>query len=539
MTSQQPNYAPDNYLLPTKALDSGQYSDARLKPTRGHFVLANLRYRLTVNILALSFFVLLLMGSLIGITGVAQVHSAQDQQSHDMVAAVRTFARGVERTQNPTKPLSTGDIIYGFLTRVPHEPYSTVVGVIDGQARYYQTGRSVDLTANQQLMHKVSEVGRTTDRSRATTVRIDGRDYRLTVVPLEVARSEPGAIVLIQDVGLALAPTVNLLRIFAGVSLVVLSLVGMTTWRGLARVLKPLAQLRAMTRSVASGDDLTQRLPVSSDDDLGDLALSFNDMIDRLQKAFESQRHLLNDAGHELRTPLTVVQGHLELMDPNDPEDVVHTRDLVLDEVARMHRMTEDLIDVARASTPNFVRPQKTSLTELTLDVLQNAAQLGDQRFSLDNLGEGEIWADPQRLTQALLQLAENATKFSEPGSHIYIGSGINVDPQIIGPTGAVIPTTPVMAPGAGRPVGQWACLWVRDEGIGIEPRNARRVFDRFARVDHSKPGSGLGLTIVAAIASAHHGSLELRSVPGHGSVFALFIPFDGAGEKQEVAAHE
>lgn len=534
MTEQRPNYAPDARVLPTRVIDGAAFAQARLKPSSRRFTLANLRVRLTLNIIAISFVVLVLMGAIIAITGVVQVHSAQNAQSRQALDAVKHFAASVEGSRSERAATSTYDVMYGFLARAPREGYTSVVGFIDGQPRLYQSGQNDAVVANADLMGRIGQDVKSATRAGASTLRVSGHEYRVTIVPLTVVGASPGAIVVISDVDQALAPTLNLVRIFAGVSLVVLSLVALVTWAGMSRILKPLAQLRAMTRSVATADDLTQRLPVSSSDDLGDLACSFNDMVNRLQTVFEEQRHLLNDAGHELRTPLTVVQGHLELMDPNDPRDASHTRGLVLEEVSRMHRMSEDLIDVARASTPNFVRPEPTSLTELTLDVLQHAAQLGSQRFVLDHLGEADLVADPQRLSQAMLQLAENATKFSSATSRIYIGSGVNIEPEMIGPTGRIIPTTPIIAPGTHRPTGEWVSLWVRDEGIGVEPRNATRIFDRFARVDHATPGSGLGLTIVSAIAAAHSGSLELRSAPGEGSVFALFIPLEAPRAVQE-----
>lgn len=524
MSSLDPNYAPDTRVTPTRVLDAAEFGEPPRYPSSRQFTLSSLRFRVALNFVAVSLAVLVLMGSIIAVTGLWQVHHAQDQQSQQAVTSVRRFAESTQRRLDEKTTVSTYDVLYGYLGRAPREAHTSLIGVVEGTLRAYQAGRGDQAVGNRQLMERICAETQKTDRAQAISIDIDDQTWRATIVPLFVG-NERGALVLVQDVDAAIEPTLNLVRIFAGVSLVVLTLVAFVTWMGMSRILRPLAQLRAMTRSVVTADDLTQRLPVAADDDLGDVAASFNDMIDRLQHTFESQRHLLNDAGHELRTPLTVVSGHLELMDPTDPVDAAHTRDLVLEEVARMHRMTEDLIDVARATTPNFVRPEDTNITELTLDVVQHASQLGEQRFTLDNLGEGQVWADQQRLSQAMLQLAENATKFSEPHSRIFIGSGIDVEPELIGHTGRIIPTTPVVAPGHVRPRAPYVALWVRDEGIGIEPRNALRIFDRFARVDHARPGSGLGLTIVSAIAAAHHGSLELRSAPGSGSVFTLFIP--------------
>lgn len=538
MSEATPSYAPRSRPLPRRILDESAFTHARLKPAPGRFTLANLRVRLTLNIVAISFVVLIFMGTMLAITGVIQVRQAQDTQSREVVASVRAFAQEVSAPGAAYRVSSTYDALFGYLSRAPHVGAATMVGYIDGAATLYQAGHDDSLVRNAALMRRVGEVVRPATAAHAVTVRVDGRDYRVTVVPITVVGDVPGALALIQDSGEALAPTLDLVKVFGGVSLVVLSLVALVTWMGMSRLLKPLARLRAMTRSVVSADDLSQRLPVSSHDDLGDLAASFNDMVDRLQNGFEEQRHLLNDAGHELRTPLTVVQGHLEIMNCADRADVEATRDLVLEEVRRMHRMGEDLIDVARSVTPDFVHPERVSIPDLTMDVLQHAARLGPQRVALDALGEGEVTADPQRLKQALLQLVENATKFSPANARIFIGSATGIEPELLTCDGQPVACSWVEAPSGNRPDTGWVALWVRDQGIGVEPRNARRIFDRFARVDHQLPGSGLGLTIVAAIAAAHHGSLEVRSVPGHGSVFALFIPLEIARAAKEGETH-
>ncbi|MBD3689309.1 HAMP domain-containing histidine kinase [Nanchangia anserum] len=532
MSERRPAYAPAARTLPKRVIDHAEFSDARLKPVVGRFTLANLRVRITVNIVVISLVVLVLMGTVMAIAGIIQVHSSQDRQSRAALASVREFADSLDGTSGFEVPTTTETLVYSYLTRAPRESGTTIVGFVGGVPELYQAGSAQAVVAKSALMDRVTSLVATSSRARATTLRVASHDYRITVIPLRVVGDEPGAVVLIHDTDEALDQTINLVRLFSGVALIVLSLVGLVTSLSMSRILKPLAQLRAMMRSVATADDLTQRIPVSSSDDLGDLASSFNGMVDRLQNATEAQRHLLNDAGHELRTPLTVVQGHLELMDPTNPTDAAHTRDLVLGEISRMHRMSEDLIDVARAATPHFVRPERISLTELTLDVLQHAAQLGSQRVALDHLAEGDAIADPQRLSQAMLQLVENATKFSAPDSQIFIGSGIGYEPTLGGADSPITPTTRTLAPGTSRPDEPWASLWVRDHGIGVEAHNAPRIFERFARIDHQTPGSGLGLTIVTAIAALHGGALELTSRPGCGSMFTLYIPLTSSGNQ-------
>jgi signal transduction histidine kinase len=143
----------------------------------------------------------------------------------------------------------------------------------------------------------------------------------------------------------------------------------------------------------------------------------------------------------------------------------------------------------------------------LTDEVLDKARGLGDRRWRVDARADGVVPADPQRLTQALLQLADNAVKHTEVGQQIAIGSEF-VD-------------------GRGRVDGQIVRLWVRDEGSGVAAADAERIFERFGRATDGRrvEGSGLGLSIVTAIARAHGGRAELSGSNGTGATFALLLP--------------
>jgi len=270
-------------------------------------------------------------------------------------------------------------------------------------------------------------------------------------------------------------------------------------WVVAGRLLAPLRLLGATARRI-SDSDLSDRIPTSGHDDLSELTRTVNAMLDRLETAFDSQRLLLDDAGHELRTPLTILRGHLELLDPDDPADTAATRGLALDEVDRMHRLVDDLVTLAKAERPDFVRLAPVDVGRLTDDVLDKARTLGDRRWSIDERTPASALLDAQRITQALLQLAANAVKFSADGTTIAFGSALR-DGRIR--------------------------LWVRDEGHGVSPEDSARIFERFARGQAGRgvEGSGLGLPIVTAIAEAHGGTIHLDSGPGRGSTFTLDLP--------------
>jgi two-component system, OmpR family, sensor kinase len=287
---------------------------------------------------------------------------------------------------------------------------------------------------------------------------------------------------------------------FALVSVISLAIIAGVGWLVAGRLLHPLRLLSA-TADRISHADLTERIHVTGTDDVSELALTFNRMLDRLQHAFETQQEFLDDAGHELRTPITIIRGHLELMAAGDEVDVAETRDLVLDELDRMARLVQDLIVLAKSRRPDFVRFEPVDLGLLTDEVLDKARGLGDRRWRVDARADGVVSADPQRLTQALLQLADNAVKHTEVGQEIAVGS---------------------------EHVGEHAVrLWVRDDGPGVAAADAARIFERFGRVSDGRrvEGSGLGLSIVTAIARAHGGRAELSASTGSGATFALVLP--------------
>jgi signal transduction histidine kinase len=228
-------------------------------------------------------------------------------------------------------------------------------------------------------------------------------------------------------------------------------------------------------------------------------------MLDRLEQAFASQRAFLDDAGHELKTPLTIVRGHLELLG-EDPEEHRETMALVLDELDRMARIVDDLIVLAKHEQPGFLTLDTLDVGELTDALHAKASALAPLEWTVESRGRGVIVADRQRLTQAMLQLAQNAA--------LHAGGPIALGSQVTN--------------GEAR-------FWVRDTGPGIEPEEQETIFTRFRRGEHgpNREGTGLGLAIVRAIAEAHHGRAEVASLPGIGSTFAIVVPVDQPHEEE------
>ena len=294
-------------------------------------------------------------------------------------------------------------------------------------------------------------------------------------------------------------------QLLAGVSAFGLLLAAVSSWVVAGLILEPVRTIRH-TAAEISEHDLTRRIPVHGRDDIAALADQFNAMLGRLEDAFRIQRQFVDDAGHELRTPITIVRGNLELLgdDPAEREEVVR---LCTDELDRMTRIVEDLLVLAKADRPDFVTPDEVSLVELTSDIDAKVRSLGDRQWVLEQVGEGDVFADEQRITQAVVQLAQNAVQHTEPGSTIRIGSAVR---------------------------GCTASLWVSDNGPGLQPDEAERIFERFAHGNARSGGAGLGLAIVRAIADGHQGQVRVVSEPGAGAAFVLELPARAAEPQAE-----
>jgi two-component system, OmpR family, sensor kinase len=320
----------------------------------------------------------------------------------------------------------------------------------------------------------------------------------LAVKPVNDAVTE-GAYVPVYFTAPEYAELEQTMQSYVLVAVAALALVTGGAWLVSGRLLKPIREMRSTAQEITE-TDLSRRLDTTGNDDLTDLGDTFNAMLDRLEQAFAQQRRFLDDAGHELRTPITIVRGHLELLDPERGEETKATRDLVLDEVDRMGRLVDDMIVLAKSGRPDFVVPTDIDAGILTDEVLDKVRALGDRAWTLDARAEGIVHVDPQRITQALVQLATNAVQHTGPGDVVALGSAHEGDHV------------------------RW---WVRDTGTGVLPPDADRIFERFQRGHFARgsDGSGLGLSIVRAIARAHDGVVLLDSTPGEGATFSVVVP--------------
>jgi two-component system, OmpR family, sensor kinase len=275
------------------------------------------------------------------------------------------------------------------------------------------------------------------------------------------------------------------------------------------QVTAPLRRMAGVAARVEAGD-LEPRMDdaPAQGRELEVLADSFNHMLDRLAEAFAAQRAFVADASHELRTPLTVIRGQLEVLaaQKNPPEaEVRRVERLVQAEITRISRLVDDLLVLAQSGQTNFLRTEPIKLQPFVKDLWDGMSLIDDRRFELGPIPEGSLVADPDRLAQAIRNLARNAVDHTQAGSGLV---GLDVER-------------------AGSDRVRFAVI---DDGPGIPAAERERVFERFHRVDPSRSrsdgGAGLGLAIVLAIAEAHGGQVRAtEATNGRGARVELVLP--------------
>ncbi len=302
------------------------------------------------------------------------------------------------------------------------------------------------------------------------------------------------------------------LLLILGITVPVIILIG--SFGGLLLANQALRPVDRITRTAEriGGGDLTERVPEpASMDEIGRLAATFNQMISRLQAAFDRQKQFTSDASHELRTPLAVMRGDIEITLRRERPISEYQRVLssTLEEIIRLSGLVEDLLILARADVGRLeLECRPTNLTRLCRETTDYIAPLAHHRhqqltFISSISGDIVLNADANRLKQMLLNLVDNAIKYTDTGG--------TIDVRLDAGDGEVR-------------------LSVRDNGRGIAPEDVARVFDRFFRrskplADRTANGSGLGLAIVKWIVEAHGGKIELRSEPGRGTEFLVRLP--------------
>lgn len=341
----------------------------------------------------------------------------------------------------------------------------------------------------------------------------EGLDVRLYATPINVDSQTRVALV----VGKVPNDILNVLAIFRMVilnsSILLIVLAGAGGWFLAGRTLRPVERITAIARGIGESD-LSRRIDVVSDDELGRLAETLNGMIARLEDAFVKQRRFVADASHELRTPLAVLQAEtsLALEKPRNHEEYERSLETVAQEVAYMSEIVGKLLVLARTDAgTELLNVQEVDVSELLGGLAQDVEALAQEKgltLKFGPLDAAVVNGDRVRLRQLFLNILDNALRYTPAGGSI---------------TGSVV-----------RQDGQ-AVTTISDTGIGIAQKHLPFIFDRFYRADpvrtSGEGGTGLGLSIATSIAKTHGGTIEVESRVGEGTTFRILLPLVGRAE--------
>lgn len=277
--------------------------------------------------------------------------------------------------------------------------------------------------------------------------------------------------------------------------------------------LRPLIEIERTSRRIARGELSVRIATPPTNDELGRLARSFNHMVARLETAFHKQKRFVADVSHELRTPLTALSGSLEMLligaDQGDPEATRRLARGMYAEVQRMNRMVEDLLVLTRLDDGKIALRQEQIDVGMLLNTVYEQAELlahGQELRREVAADLASVRADRDHLQQVLLNLVDNALKFTPAGGRVELRARSDQRNSVM--------------------------ITVSDTGQGIDPAALPHVFDRFYRADLARSrspqqagGSGLGLAIVRELVEAQDGRIEITSTPGQGTTVTLLFP--------------
>jgi len=334
--------------------------------------------------------------------------------------------------------------------------------------------------------------------------------YRVLVIPIQVNQQSVGWL----QVGVSLIEhkrdQQEILKMFFIADIFLGLIVGGLSWIIISKELKPLEDIANAANQMMSSNDLSIRIPLEPgrNDEIGQVILTLNRTLIRLERIFNSQKRFITDVSHELRTPLTVIKGNigLGLLMKNMEEESLLTIDKEID---RLTRLVNNLLFIAEAETdgaPLDLKP--IEFDGVFLEVYKQLKTLAGSNLvvELAEIDQAQVLGDRDRIKQVLLNLAGNAIKYTPAGGTIKVGL---------------------------KRVNERACFWISDTGPGIPKKDLSHLFDRFYRGKVSRvripmrTGSsfGLGLSIVNWIVRQHKGRIEVESKLGEGTTFTVWLP--------------
>lgn len=463
----------------------------------------SIRVRLTLwytSLLAVSLLIIgVLIYSVVGRTQLASLDERLLVQAEDVIAVIQAENDPAAVLLSGRARLPSSIDIFGSQSFIQ-------IVQLDGRAvQLSENLRGQRLPVPPEMLEDLS-VG----QARYLTVTVGGVRLRAVSLPIPLG-ARPIGIVEVAASMANIDDALALIRralLFGSLLALVLAAVGGSI---LARAaLRPIQAITETAQLITGTRDLSQRIAVAVPiDELGQLTETINDMLGRLQEAFDTQQRLVADVSHDLRTPLTTIQGNLDLLRRGAADDPLMRSDALRaigDETARMRRLVSDLLLLAQADAGLKLVLQPVELDTLLLEVYRQAQMMAQGvKVRLGAEDQAVVLGDNDRLRQLLLNLIDNGLKYTPVGGEL----------------------TLTLRRQAG-----WVQVGVEDTGMGIAAEDLPHIFERFYRADRSRGrtgGSGLGLAICKWIAEAHGGRLEVESAVSVGSTFTLWLPEAGS----------
>ncbi len=435
----------------------------------------------------------------------APIYNTTQQQQ------LSNFALQTQNLTLPPEDLSSANTDLSYLTDASLQfsaQLDTRIRILDAEGVVLldsqQLEQGVDLGADPLVAEALA------GKYDSRTNEIGGETTMYLVLPILVEDQLAGVVYLSQPLSDITAVSRDLRVRWLLATAIALLLSGVVGLLLSGAITRPLRRLTAAAGAVAQGQ-FQQQVPVWSKDELGRLSRAFNDMTARLQAARQMQVDFVANVSHELRTPLTSIKGMLETLRHGAVEDT-QVRDRFLEtaesETDRLVRLVNDLLLLSRADSEALnLKRESTSLAELvqaTAERLVSEAEAGGLTLRVEASPDAFlVGVDPDRIEQVLVNLLDNAIKYSRPGGGVTVSVLKEADRS--------------------------ALVQVRDEGIGIPAQDLPRIGQRFYRADKARSraegGSGLGLAIAQALVEAHGGRLWLESEEGQGTVVSFTLP--------------
>ncbi len=353
-------------------------------------------------------------------------------------------------------------------------------------------------------------------RTVVASTQIAGSPVEVVAAPIFAGHNVVGTFIATSDLSQFAAERAREIRLSISVGVIALVAAVMSTFVLLRRLLRKVGRITTTAQIIESGN-LDERLgDQGSNDEVGELAHTFDSMLDRLQTVMNAQRRLLSDVSHQLRTPLTAARGHLEVLGRgpmDDPTEVRETLDIVIDQIDHTRSVVERLLMLGRVMEPDFLDVRPTELRTLLREVHGAVEVLARRDFRAPVSPDVVIEVDVEKLRGALMNLVDNAIRATHDGDTVALVAELDDE--------------------HGE---QMVRISVDDSGPGIEPSQRAAVLERFARPGaRDRDGSGLGLAIVKAVAEAHGGWIEITTSPYGGARVTMVVPLGTHDDESEV----